>query len=126
VLERGLGGDGPEGARLVGGDGPEGARLVGVAGTITTLAALASGLEAYERARIHRSLLSRADVEDWSDRLSGMTVAEVRALGPVEAGRADVLVAGALICLEVMRHLGAGELLVSERDLLDGCVLGFA
>jgi exopolyphosphatase/pppGpp-phosphohydrolase len=34
-----------------------------------------------------------------------------------------VIVAGAAILLEVMRHLGLQEIEVSERDLLDGAAL---
>jgi exopolyphosphatase/pppGpp-phosphohydrolase len=34
-----------------------------------------------------------------------------------------VIVAGAAILLEVMRHLGLPEIEVSERDLLDGAAL---
>ena len=53
-----------------------------------------------------------------------MTTAERPALGCVQAGRAPVIVAGATILLAVMDCLGFSSLLVSERDLLDGLVVG--
>jgi exopolyphosphatase/guanosine-5'-triphosphate,3'-diphosphate pyrophosphatase len=94
--------------------------LVGVAGTITTLAALALGLEEYESTRVHGSRLARSVVDEWSRRLLAMTADDVRRLGPVEPGRADVIGAGSLILSVVMGVLGKDELLVSERDILDG------
>lgn len=101
-------------------------QLVGVAGTITTLAALSLGLDAYDGERVHGSRMSIDDVTAWTDRLNAMTVAEIRALGPVEPGRADVLGAGGLILGAVMRALHATDVLVSERDILDGLVLDLA
>jgi exopolyphosphatase/guanosine-5'-triphosphate,3'-diphosphate pyrophosphatase len=38
-------------------------------------------------------------------------------------GRGDVIVAGAIVLLEVLRGIGVGRTLVSETDILDG--LGF-
>jgi exopolyphosphatase/guanosine-5'-triphosphate,3'-diphosphate pyrophosphatase len=94
--------------------------LVGVAGTITTLAALVLGLQTYESARVHGSRLTRSDVNEWSRRLLALPAEEIRRLGPVEPGRADIIGAGSLILSVVMDVLGYDELLVSERDILDG------
>jgi exopolyphosphatase / guanosine-5'-triphosphate,3'-diphosphate pyrophosphatase len=100
--------------------------LVGVAGTITTLAAVILGLRTYDHDRVHRSRLSRARVVEWSERLLGMAAADIMALGPVERGRADVLGGGSLILRAVMERWGLDEVLVSERDILDGLVLDLA
>ena len=97
-------------------------RLVGVAGTITTLAALATGPDAYDSERVHAARLAREVVDEWSNRLLSMRVNEVKALGAVEPGRADVIAAGVLILSVVMDVLDADEVLVSERDILDGLV----
>ena len=56
-------------------------------------------------------------------RLSAMNMDERAALPCVQAGRAPVIVAGAVILLATMETLGYEELTVSERDLLDGLVL---
>ncbi len=98
-------------------------RLVGVAGTITTLACLDAGLEVYDSELIHLRRLSRDAVERLVTRLGGMTTAERAALPCVQAGRAAVIVGGALIVKAAMQVLGYPELVVSERDLLDGLVL---
>jgi exopolyphosphatase / guanosine-5'-triphosphate,3'-diphosphate pyrophosphatase len=99
-------------------------RLVGVAGTITTLAALAAGLAEYASEVVHGYQLTREAVADWADRLNRLTAEEISALGPVSPGRADVIGAGALVCEAVVDSLDASELLVSERDILDGLLLG--
>lgn len=105
-------------------DGSE--QLVGVAGTITTLAALVLGLADYDDARVHGSTMSVHEVTAWSDRLNALTVAEIRGLGPVQPGRADVLGAGALILDVVMHRLNATDVVVSVCDILDGLVLDLA
>ena len=98
-------------------------RLVGVAGTVTTLACRDAGLQSYSSEAIHLRTLSLESVDRLVARLAGMTVAERAALPCVQAGRASVIVGGAVIVKAAMEALGYGELTVSERDLLDGLVL---
>ncbi len=110
-------------ADIVGFLGLEGdEQLVGVAGTITTLAALVAGLTTYDSERVHGSRIGRDVVRGWSNRLLGLSADEITALGPVEPGRADVIGAGVLILSVVMDALDAPDVLVSERDILDGLV----
>jgi exopolyphosphatase / guanosine-5'-triphosphate,3'-diphosphate pyrophosphatase len=104
--------------RLVAGE-----RLIGVAGTITTLAALAAGLAEYDSEVVHAYRLTRDAVHEWAERLNTLTADQIRELGPVSPGRADVIGAGALVCEAVVETLHAGAILVSERDILDGLVL---
>jgi exopolyphosphatase/guanosine-5'-triphosphate,3'-diphosphate pyrophosphatase len=100
-----------------------GATLIGVAGTTTTVQALALGLPFYDPEAIHRSVLSRADAGRVTADLSRMTVGERAALPVMPPGREDVIVAGALILLEILRRWGFEECVVSEDDLLDGLVI---
>jgi exopolyphosphatase/guanosine-5'-triphosphate,3'-diphosphate pyrophosphatase len=97
--------------------------FVAVAGTSTTVQAIALGLGFYDPERIHRTRLSRADAARVSSRLAGMTTAERAALPVMAPGRADVIVAGSVILVEVMERFGFGEAIVSETDILDGLVL---
>lgn len=94
--------------------------VVGVAGTVTTVAAMVLGLEAYDRDRIDLSVLPVHEVNAAVEALVAMTVEERRALGYMAPGRADVIGGGALIVGLTMRRLGAESLLVSEHDILDG------
>ena len=97
--------------------------LIGVAGTTTTVQALALGLERYDPEAIHRTELSRRKAEEVTERLASMTTAERRALTVMAPGREDVIVAGCVILLEVMDRWGFESCLVSERDILDGLAI---
>ncbi|GFG70558.1 Ppx/GppA phosphatase family protein [Mycolicibacter senuensis] len=103
---------------------------VGVAGTMTTLAALAHGLTAYDPRVIHLSRVGFGDLVAVCDRLLGMTRAQRAALGPMHPGRVDVIGGGAIVVQELARALseraGIGELVVSEHDILDGIALSIA
>jgi exopolyphosphatase/guanosine-5'-triphosphate,3'-diphosphate pyrophosphatase len=94
--------------------------LVGVAGTITTLAAVALDLPGYDRDRIHHASLSMRTIDDLVGKLSSMTSAERLDLPAMPAGREDVIVAGTVILQRVMNRFGFGSVLVSECDILDG------
>jgi len=94
--------------------------LVGLAGSVTTVAAIALGLEAYDSARIHHSRISAAQVHEIAGRLLAMTRAERAAIPVMHPGRVDVIGAGALILDRIMTRFGFAEVLVSEHDILDG------
>jgi exopolyphosphatase/guanosine-5'-triphosphate,3'-diphosphate pyrophosphatase len=94
--------------------------LVAVAGTATTLQAIALGLDHYDPERIHRTWLARDDAERVLADLVRMTTPERAALPVMAPGRGDVIVAGALILTTVMRRLGFERALASETDILDG------
>ena len=94
--------------------------FVSVAGTATTIKAIALGLGRYDPDVIHRTWLTAAEAERVLGELIGMTN-DARAALPVMApGRGDVIVAGAVILVEVMRRFGYERTLVSETDILDG------
>jgi exopolyphosphatase/guanosine-5'-triphosphate,3'-diphosphate pyrophosphatase len=96
------------------------ATLVGVAGTVTTMAAMVLGLSTYDPTVIHHARLRSADVLSAVDRMVHLNVRERRGLDYLDPGRADVIGAGALVLGCVLRASGAGELVVSEHDILDG------
>ncbi|MEJ5187226.1 MAG: Ppx/GppA phosphatase family protein [Candidatus Geothermincolales bacterium] len=96
---------------------------VGLAGTVTTLSGLRQGLMEYDPARIHLSRLSLGDVEEIYLRLSRMTLSERKEYMELDPGRAGVIVGGAAVLVVLMRHLGLGEILVSEKDILDGIAI---
>ncbi|MGZ5318226.1 MAG: DUF501 domain-containing protein [Actinomycetota bacterium] len=94
--------------------------LVAVAGTATTLQAIALGLARYDPEAIHRSWLSLVDAERILLDLARMTNAERAALPVMAPGRGDVMVAGTVIFVETLRRFGFERALVSETDILDG------
>ena len=102
------------------------ASAIGVAGTITSIAALALGLEEYDRDLVHGSKLTADDLSQQLERLAAVPVAERRELRPLDPERAPVIVAGAVIAHEALTFFGLDALEISERDILDGAALAAA
>ena len=100
--------------------------FVGLAGSVTTVVALARGLRAYDPALIHGSVVTLDQVEQVTERLLAMTRAQ-RAREPVmHPGRVDVIAGGALVLRQIMRRLPVDSVVASETDLLDGIVYKLA
>jgi exopolyphosphatase/guanosine-5'-triphosphate,3'-diphosphate pyrophosphatase len=109
----------------------EGARTwVGVAGTVTTLAALAMDLPAYDPDAIHLSRTSLPDLHRVAVELLAMPREKRARLGPMHPGRVDVIGAGAIVVEELARELharaGIAEMVASEHDILDGIARSLA
>lgn len=100
---------------------------VGLAGTFTTIAALAHRLPVYDSAAIHLSTVPLSVLRTVCSELIGMTRARRAALGPMHEGRVDVIGGGAIVVEELASALqeraGIAELVVSEHDILDGIAL---
>lgn len=97
--------------------------LVGLAGTVTTIAAVALGLDGYDRDRIHHATLATEEVGRVYEMLAAMPVDARKKLPAMPPGREDVIVAGASIVVQVLDRFGFSGLTVSEADILDGLVL---
>ncbi|GAA0591451.1 Ppx/GppA phosphatase family protein [Streptomyces crystallinus] len=100
--------------------------LVGLAGSVTTVAAIALDLDAYDSAAIHHSRISHDEVKRVTERLLASTHEERTAIPVLHPGRIDVIAAGALVLLAVMERTGALEVVVSEHDILDGIAWSIA
>ncbi|MFG2307786.1 exopolyphosphatase [Streptomyces sp. NPDC048566] len=94
--------------------------LVGLAGSVTTVSAIAQDLPAYDPGAIHHSRVPVERVREITERLLRSTHAERAAVPSLHPGRVDVIAAGALVLLTVMERTGAAEVVVSEHDILDG------
>lgn len=101
-------------------------QTLAVAGTVTALAAIDLGLEVYDRDLVHGHVLTRKTIDGIFDMISAMSVVERMNLPGMEPGRADVIVAGALIVARLIRHVGLSEITVSEYDIMDGVALAMA
>jgi len=100
--------------------------VVGVAGTVTTVAAIALGLDTYDPRRIHHATLDASDITATAGKLAAMTVAERAALPVMAKGREDVIAAGALLLDELVGTFQIRQVVASETDILDGVLLGLA
>jgi len=102
---------------------PAGCRMAGTAGTVTTLGALVRGLDRYEPSMVNGTWLPAAVVDEWVARFIGMTAAERRAFPLMEAGRADLIVAGGLVLQASLRRWRLDGLFVSDWGLKEGIIL---
>jgi exopolyphosphatase / guanosine-5'-triphosphate,3'-diphosphate pyrophosphatase len=100
--------------------------LVGLAGSVTTVAAIAMGLPRYDAACLHHARVSAAEVHAVTLALLGQTRSARAAIGVMHPGRVDVIGGGALVLDRIMRRFGFGEVLVSEHDILDGIAWSLA
>ncbi|UWZ54037.1 Ppx/GppA family phosphatase [Dactylosporangium aurantiacum] len=97
--------------------------LVGLAGSVTTVTALALGLTEYDAGRIHRATVSTADVAKVTADLLAATPEQRLANAVMHPGRADVIGAGALILRIILERSGAEAVVASEADILDGVAM---
>jgi exopolyphosphatase/guanosine-5'-triphosphate,3'-diphosphate pyrophosphatase len=100
---------------------------IGVAGTVTTLSAIALGLPEYDSDRVHLSELGAADIDRLASDLLHADHA-TRAANPViHPGRVDVIGGGAVVVQTLAEQFaargGPTKLVVSEHDILDGIAL---
>jgi exopolyphosphatase/guanosine-5'-triphosphate,3'-diphosphate pyrophosphatase len=102
------------------------ASLVGVAGTVTTMVALAHHLPAYDPAAIHGRSVSAQDVDDLTEQLLRMPREERAALPVMHPGRVDVIAGGAMVLRAILRRSGQGQIVASETDILDGVARALA
>jgi exopolyphosphatase/guanosine-5'-triphosphate,3'-diphosphate pyrophosphatase len=96
---------------------------IGVGGTFTTLCAILKKLEEYHWTKVHGSTLEFEAVEEMAKNLCGLDSSERKKIPGLAPERADIIAAGALIALEIMRFLGLKSIVVSEADLMEGILL---
>jgi exopolyphosphatase/guanosine-5'-triphosphate,3'-diphosphate pyrophosphatase len=94
--------------------------LIGVSGSVTTVTCLALGLDEYDPYLVHHARIPAEDVRAVAAHLLGSTRAQRAEHTVINAGRVDVIAAGALILSEVVDAVGVGEMVASEYDILDG------
>jgi exopolyphosphatase / guanosine-5'-triphosphate,3'-diphosphate pyrophosphatase len=100
--------------------------FVGVAGTVTTITAIALNLDRYDPDAIHGATITPGQVREVTDRLLHMTHDERAALPVMHPGRVDVIGAGALVLRTLVDEIGVPAMIASEHDILDGIALSIA
>ena len=103
-----------------------GVRFIGVAGTVTTIVALALELDHYDPDAIHGATITADEVRAVTDRLLALTHDERARLPVMHPGRVDVIGGGALVLRTLMDEIGVGQVTASEHDILDGIALSLA
>ena len=111
---------------VAGMDNYQTATFVGTAGTITSLAAMAQKLPAYEPARIHNYMLQLDTIQELEQTLLNRKKSDRASLPGLEKGREEVIAAGAIIIRTVMETLGVPSVLVSDMGLREGVLIDLA
>jgi exopolyphosphatase/guanosine-5'-triphosphate,3'-diphosphate pyrophosphatase len=98
-------------------------RLVGLAGTVSTLASLKLQIAEYDVDRLHHATITLPEVVELCATLASLSAAQRSGLVGMVPGRADVILGGALVLEVVAARYRCPEVIVSEKDILDGIVL---
>ncbi|HEV3377528.1 MAG TPA: Ppx/GppA phosphatase family protein [Thermoleophilaceae bacterium] len=96
---------------------------IAVAGTATSLAAIAQELDPYDPEKVHGYRLGRGTCERIVSQLAALTVDTRRRVTGLHPDRAPTIVAGAVILLESMRAFDLDQIEISEADILHGAAL---
>jgi exopolyphosphatase / guanosine-5'-triphosphate,3'-diphosphate pyrophosphatase len=96
--------------------------LVGIAGTVTTVCAVALQMETYDPDRVHGYRLSQKEVERVLGLFGSTPLAERRKLKGLDPARADVIFAGAAILERVMCEAEVDSVTVSDQGVRWGLV----
>lgn len=100
-----------------------GKSLIGLGGTVTCLASIVAELACYDPDKVHGTVLARTDISRVLARLLTVPVKERLKIIGLQASRADILPAGALVVEEILLSCGEEKLTVSEGDMLFGLLL---
>jgi exopolyphosphatase / guanosine-5'-triphosphate,3'-diphosphate pyrophosphatase len=91
--------------------------MVGIAGTVTTICAVALGLSRYDAGAVHGYRLSEAQVNESLALFSRLKLLERKGLAGMVEGRADVIFAGTMILARIMHKFGTKTLVVSDQGV---------
>lgn len=100
--------------------------IIGLAGTITTLAAIDLNLREYSREKIHHHILSLGKIKQIYKNLCSLSLQERKKVIGLEPERADVIIGGTAVVLEMMELLEENSIVVSENDILNGIIYSLA
>jgi exopolyphosphatase/guanosine-5'-triphosphate,3'-diphosphate pyrophosphatase len=101
-------------------------RAIGVAGTPTSLAAIAQDLEPYDSDKVHGYRLTAAERDAIFERLVALPLAQRKQVKGLHPDRAIAILPGIVILTEVMRLFELDQVEVSEHDILRGAALHHA
>ncbi|MDQ6974609.1 MAG: Ppx/GppA family phosphatase, partial [Mariprofundaceae bacterium] len=97
--------------------------LVGTAGTVTTLAAIDLDMHDYDANLINNHIISYPRFLQLKQRLLAMSHEERQAMPSIEAGRADLMVAGLAVMDSIFKRWKYQDMKVVDAGLLEGAWL---
>ncbi len=100
-----------------------GAEVIGSGGTFTNLAGMYLARKGVKVRSVHGTRVPRQEVEHLLEQLSTMSVEERLAVPGLNAGRADLIVAGLAVAAEVLARIEPREVLTSAYGIREGLLL---
>ncbi|MEZ4704744.1 MAG: hypothetical protein R3A11_06100 [Bdellovibrionota bacterium] len=92
----------------------------GTAGSFTQLAALIHEIGTYSPQHVDMKAIEKHALSQWINRLSSMSLEDIKQLPGVSEKRADVLLSGALIVERLLEKFGISSFLVRDRGIRFG------
>jgi len=102
---------------------PEKPILIGVGGTVTTVAAVKLGLTHYAAEKVQGLKISLTEIRALYEKLKEMQPEERLQVAGIPPGRADIIVTGMQILINIMAYWQTQQITVSDQDLLQGVIL---
>lgn len=100
-------------------------RALAVAGTATSLAAIAQDLDPYDSNRVHGYELTAQQRDAIFTRLKAMSLEQRKHVPGLHPDRAQAILPGILILREVMQLFSLDSVEASEHDILRGAALAY-
>lgn len=95
--------------------------VIGVAGTVSSIAAVNSGLTSYDANKLNGYLLEKNAIERYIDQFTGLSAQEIESKNPVFLkGRGDVILAGIIILSEFLNWCESDSILISTGGIRHG------
>ena len=98
-------------------------KTIAIGGTATTVAAIYHRLCIYDPEKVHNTVISFDYLQNLLIKLKSMSVEERYDVKGLQKERADVIPAGMIIMLHIMKNLGITSFTASENDNLEGAVI---
>ncbi len=91
-----------------------------IGGSATAIAAFCLHLEEYDAQKVTGVKITKAQMQMAADKLLSLTPEEILSSSCMPKGRADVIAGGAVLFSVIMEELDIPELIISDRDNLEG------
>ncbi len=95
-------------------------KLIGIGGTATSLSTIKQELKTYCSEKVHQSTITKVELEQMIDSLASKTIQERQNMVGLEAKRADIILAGAYLLLNIFKITGENIFTVCDYDNLEG------
>jgi len=96
--------------------------LIGVGGTITTLAAIDQELAEYQPQKIQGYQLELSTINNIFEQLIELPLEERKKVVGLQESRADIIIGGIVILLEIIKLSNLKRIIVSEYGIMEGII----